>query len=205
MSRYKAVCRLCRREGSKLFLKGSHCDTDKCAMEKREAPPGMLPKRGRRRRVSGYGIHMREKQKAKRIYGISERQFRKYFRISAHKKGITGELLLQFLERRLDNVVYRLGFSTSRKSARQLVSHGHLLVNSRKTNIPSYLLKPGDKITVQEKSKKLVSERLKAEPSILSWLLLDPSNLEGSIKNLPKREEIPLDIREELIIELYSK
>lgn len=199
-----AMCRLCRREGKKLFLKGTRCDTDKCAVDKRETPPGMPPKR-RRKRASVYAIHLREKQKAKQIYGISETQFRRYFELAAHKKGVTGEVLLQLLESRLDNVVYKLGLAMSRRSARQLVTHGHFLVNSRKTNIPSYLLKPGDKITIRDKSKKVVENSLKLDRPVPSWLSLDRSTFEGIAKYLPKRDEIQLDIREELIVELYSK
>ncbi len=205
MARYKGPsCRLCRREGKKLFLKGTRCNTEKCAMERRETPPGESPKRGMKR-ASGYKIHLREKQRAKRIYGIMEHQFRRYYELAARKKGITGEILLQLLERRLDNIVYRLGFASSRRSARQLVSHRHFLVNGQKTNIPSYLLKPGDQIRLKEKSRKIVEEVFKPDKEIPTWLSLDRSNFKGEMINLPKRDEIPLDIREELIIELYSK
>jgi small subunit ribosomal protein S4 len=179
------------------------CDTNKCALDERESPPGKLPRRAKR--PSGYAIHLREKQKVKRIYGVLEKQFRNYFESASRKKGVTGEALLQLLESRLDNVVYRLGFASSRKESRQFVSHGHFLVNARKTNISSYLLRPGDKITVQDKSKEAITNKLKAERPIPGWLLLDRSTLEGSVKCLPKREEIPLDVREELIVELYSK
>jgi small subunit ribosomal protein S4 len=153
--------------------------------------------------MSGYGIHLREKQGAKRIYRILEHQFRRYYELAARKKGTTGEILLQLLERRLDNVVYRLGFASSRAGARQLTSHGHLLVNGRKTDIPSYLLRPGDQITLREKSKKIVEEAIKREQEVPRWLSLDRPNFKAEVLSLPKRDEIPLDIREELIIELY--
>ncbi len=207
MARYRGpVCRLCRRERKKLFLKGIRCNTEKCVMEHREAPPGEVSRR-RRRRASGYAIHLREKQGAKRIYGLLEHQFRRYYELAVHKKGITGEILLQLLERRLDNVVYRSGFASSRAIARQLVSHGHFFVNNRKTNISSYLVKPGDKIALKEKSQKLsvITETLKREQKIPGWLSLDRSNFEVEMLNLPGREDIPMDIRVELIIELYSK
>lgn len=204
MGRYTGpACRLCRRERKKLNLKGTRCDTDKCAMERKDNPPGKIMRMNRR--PSGYAIHLREKQKAKRMYGISEHQFRKYFELAARRKGVTGELLLQFLERRLDSVVYRLGFAASRREARQLIAHGHLIVNSRKTDVPSYLLKAGDKMTVREKSKKMIGQRLEAERSVPDWLLLDRKSIEGNVKYLPKRDEIPIEVREELIVELYSK
>lgn len=207
MGRYReAVCRLCKREGKKLFLKGARCDTDKCPMERegRSGPPGELPKRGVKR-ASGYRIHLREKQKSKRVYGISEHQFRRYYELAVRKKGITGEILLQTLERRLDNVVYRLGFASSRRAARQLVSHGHFFVNGRKTDIPSYLLKPGDKISLKKRSQKTVEAALEKGREIPGWLSFDHSNFVSEVLDLPKRADIPLDIREELIVELYSK
>ncbi|MCK4352910.1 30S ribosomal protein S4 [candidate division WOR-3 bacterium] len=199
------TCKLCRREGKKLFLKGARCNTDKCTFEKRQAPPG--PPKRFRRRPSGYAIHLREKQKAKRIYGIMERQFRHYFEIAARRKKGTGEILLQLLERRLDNIIYKLGLVSSRKTARQLVNHGHFLVNDRKVHIPSYLVKPGDSITLREKSKKLliITESIKTDTEIPAWLSFDKTTLTAEVKDLPKREDMPADIQEDLIVELYSK
>ncbi len=208
MARYRGpVCRLCRREGKKLFLKGIRCNTDKCVMEHEGvAPPGEL-KRRRGRRPSGYAIHLREKQRAKRIYGILEHQFRKYYEVAARKKGVTGEILLQLLERRLDNIIYRSGFARSRADARQFVSHGHFLVNNCKTNVASYLIKSGDIVSLKEKSQKLsvMTEILKKEQQSTGWLSVDRSNFKIEVISLPRREDIPLDIREDLIIELYSK
>ncbi len=208
MGRYTgSVCRLCRREGVKLFLKGSKCMTDKCPLEKRNYPPGQ---HGRRRvKLSEYGIRLREKQKLRRIYGVSESQFRKYFEIASRQKGLTGENLIKLLERRLDNVVYRMGFATSRRDARQLVAHGHIMVNGRKVDIPSYLVKPGDVIEVKEKSKNL--ERIKnavemAEfRGVPSWMEVDYENLKGVFKAVPERSEIQIPVNETLIVEFYSK
>lgn len=208
MARYTdASCRLCRREGEKLFLKGERCYTNKCSISRRVYAPGQHGQQ--RKKLSEYGLQLREKQKARRFYGVLESQFRKYFDIAVSKKGITGENLLQILESRLDNVVYRLGLSTSRPEARQLVKHSHFTVNGRKVNIPSYLVKPGDVIAVKDKSKS--SPKIKAITEIVGgktipkWLEYDPDNLTGKVISLPSREDIDLPIREHLIVELYSK
>lgn len=212
MSRYTGpVCRLCRREGTKLFLKGQRCYSDKCEIEKRNFAPGEHGRDVRRRRskVTGYGLQLREKQKLKRIYGLVEGQFRKYFEKAARKKGVTGELLLQFLERRLDNTVYRLGFATSRNQARQFVRHGHIQVNGRKVNIPSFLVSKGDEISVRPKSRKnpfiLGALEAVAGRPIPGWLNLDSQNFTGQALELPTRENIPVEVEESLIVELYSK
>ncbi|MCD6595286.1 30S ribosomal protein S4 [bacterium] len=212
MARYiGAVCRLCRREGEKLFLKGDKCYTDKCPFAKRPTLPGQRGKFGQpsRVRVKDYGIRLREKQKLRTIYGVMEHQFRKYFNIARRMPGRAGENLLQLLERRLDNIVYRLGFAPSRKSARQLVRHGHFLVNGRKTDIPSYILHQGDVVQVMEKSKKLeiIHEMLKKRGRIieLSWLQLDKAHLEGRLLSMPTREEIPITINENFVVEFYSR
>ena len=201
------VCRLCRREGMKLFLKGDRCYKDKCAIERRGYAPGQ---HGRRRsKVTGYGIQLREKQKVKRIYGVLERQFRNYFKKAARRKGITGETLLSFLERRLDNVVYRIGLASSRPQARQFVNAGHVLVNGRRVDIPSFLVKKGDEIAVREKSRKNEFIRQSIETAkgrgVPDWLELDAEAFKGRVTALPKREEIALPITEQLIVELYSK
>jgi len=201
------VCRLCRREGMKLFLKGDRCFKDKCAIERRPYAPGM---HGRRRsKVLGYGLQLREKQKVKRIYGILEKQFRLYFRSAERSKGITGESLLRQLELRLDNVVYSLGFASSRPQARQLVRHGHIEVNGRKLNIPSYQVRKGDAIQVREKSRKNDQIRLSIETAsgrgIPNWLDLNAEAFSGAVRELPTREDIRLPIQEQLIVELYSK
>jgi len=201
------VCRLCRREGMKLFLKGDRCFKDKCAIERRNYAPGQ---HGRRRsKVLGYGLQLREKQKVKRIYGILERQFRLYFHEAERRTGITGEHLLRQLEQRLDNVVYSLGFSASRPQGRQLVRHGHIEVNGKKVNIPSYQVRKGDVIQVREKSRKNDQLRQAVETAsgrgIPSWLELNPEEFRGRVLDLPKREEIRLPIQEQLIVELYSK
>lgn len=208
MARYKdASCRLCRREGEKLFLKGERCYTNKCAVSRRAYAPGQHGQS--RKKLSEYGIQLREKQKARRFYGILESQFRKYFDMAAKRKGVTGENLLQILESRLDNVVYRLGLATSRPEARQLVRHGHFTVNGQKVNIPSYLLHVGDVVAVREKSKN--SPKLKAINEIAGgkvipqWLEFDAENLAGKVVSLPSREDIDLPIKEHLIVELYSK
>ncbi len=208
MARYtKSVCRLCRRENLKLFLKGERCYTEKCAIERRNYPPGQHGQN--RRKFSDYGSQLREKQKVKRLYGILENQFRNTFKEADRRKGITGEILLFLLERRLDNAVYRLGFANSRNEARQLVKHSHFLVNQTKVNIPSYLVKPGDIIQLREKSKKVVRilESLEgvARRGVPQWLELDKEQLKGSIKALPTREDITIPIQEKLIVELYSK
>ena len=209
MARYiGAVCRLCRREGMKLFLKGERCYTEKCAIEKRNLPPGQHGKL-RKAKLVGYGLQLREKQKVKRIYGVLENQFRRYFEMADRTRGITGETLLQLLERRLDNVIYRLGLSTSRPQARQLVRHGHFLVNSRKVDVPSYSVKAGDVITVRGGSAQNATiqhamEEVKGR-GIPDWLQFDAGNLTGRIQSLPTREQINLPVQEQLIVELYSK
>jgi len=201
------VCRLCRREGMKLFLKGDRCFKDKCAIERRNYAPGQ---HGRRRsKVLGYGLQLREKQKVKRIYGLLEKQFRLYFKRADQKVGITGENLLRQLELRLDNVVYSLGFAASRPQARQLVRHGHIEVNSKKLNIPSYQVRKGDVIQVREKSRKNDQIRQAVETAsgrgIPSWLALNAEEFRGSVNDQPKRDDIRLPIQEQLIVELYSK
>lgn len=208
MARYSdPVCRLCRREGMKLFLKGDRCFKDKCAIERRNYAPGQ---HGRRRsKVLGYGLQLREKQKVKRIYGVLERQFRLYFKEAARRQGITGDNLLRQLESRLDNVVYSLGFASSRAQARQLVRHGHIEVNEKKLNIPSYQVRKGDLIQVREKSRKNDQVRQAVETAsgrgIPSWLQLEPEQFRGRVVEIPKRDEIRLPIQEQLIVELYSK
>jgi small subunit ribosomal protein S4 len=209
LARYTgAVCRLCRREGMKLFLKGAKCFSEKCPIEKRNFAPGQHGK-DRKAKIVGYGLQLREKQKTKRIYFSLEKQFRNYFERAARKPGVTGELLLQQLERRLDNVVYRLGLATSRRQARQLVRHGHIEVNGRKVNIPSYQVAPGEELGLRERSRKLsVMEGLREQTSHLSvapWLEVDRANFKGRVLALPKREDINLPINEQLIVELYSK
>ena len=209
MARYKdAVCRLCRREGMKLFLKGPKCFTDKCPVEKRNFAPGQHGK-DRKAKVVGYGLQLREKQKAKRIYFTQEGQFRNYFEKAARSRGVTGELLLQQLERRLDSVIFRMGFGISRRQSRQLVRHGHVAVNGRKVNIPSYQVSVGEEITIREGSRKLaVLEQAKefaAHGSAPTWLEIDRENLKGRVLALPKREDIQLPVNEQLIVELYSK
>ncbi len=208
MARYtKSACRLCRRENLKLFLKGERCYTEKCAIERRNYAPGQHGQD--RRKFSDYGAQLREKQKVKRLYGLLENQFRNTFKEADRQKGITGEVLLFLLERRLDNIVYRLGFANSRNEARQLVRHNHFSVNQSKVNIPSYLVKPGDVIEVREKSKKVVriQEALEgvARRGVPQWLELDKDQMKGSVKSMPTREEITIPIQEKLIVELYSK
>ncbi len=208
MARYTdPVCRLCRREGLKLFLKGDRCFKDKCAIERRAYAPGQ---HGRRRsKVLGYGLQLREKQKVKRIYGLLEKQFRLYFKRADQARGITGENLLRQLELRLDNVVYALGFASSRAQARQLVRHGHIEVNGRKLNIPSYQARKSDAVQVREKSRKNDQIRLAIETAsgrgLPSWLELQPEQFRGVVRDLPKREDVRLPIQEQLIVELYSK
>ncbi len=209
MARYVGpVCRLCRREGMKLFLKGERCYTEKCAIEKRNTPPGQHGK-ARKQKIAGYGLQLREKQKVKRIYGVLENQFRRYFETADRTRGITGETLLQLLERRLDNVCYRLGFSTSRAQARQLVRHGHLLVNGRKVDIPSFSVRAGDVVAVRVASQKnpaitYALERVKGQ-GVPEWLQLDATAAAGRVMSLPTREQISLPVQEQLIVELYSK
>jgi small subunit ribosomal protein S4 len=194
----------------KLFLKGQRCYSEKCAIEQRNFVPGEQGRRGRfRRRIMGYGMQLREKQKVKRIYGVLERQFRNYFEKAARQKGITGELLMQLLERRVDNVVYRLGFASSRRQARQFVRHGHVLMDGRKVNIPSCLVSKGGEISIRKKSQEneLIRSNIEdmAGRSIPSWLNLDGENFKGQILELPRHEDVSMPIEESLIVELYSK
>ena len=209
MARYKgSVCRLCRRERMKLFLKGDRCFKEKCAIERRGYPPGQHGQRRARRKL-GYPVQLREKQKVKRIYGVLERQFRGYFKEAERRKGITGENLLVMLERRLDNVVYNLGFASSRAQARQLVRHGHLRVDGRKTTIASYQVRQGQEISVREKSRKNEFIRASVESArgrgIPNWLDLDAESFTGKVLALPTREDIKLPVEEQLIVELYSR
>jgi small subunit ribosomal protein S4 len=209
LARYTdAVCRLCRREGIKLFLKGSKCFSDKCPIEKRNFAPGQHGK-DRKAKVVGYGLQLREKQKTKRIYFTQEGQFRNYFEKAARTKGVTGEMLLQQLERRLDNVVYRMGLAMSRRQARQLVRHGHVHVDARKVNIPSYEVSVGEEITIRESSRKMpILEQAKdfaSHQNAPTWLEIDRDNYKGRVLALPKREDIQLPVNEQLIVELYSK
>ena len=208
MARYTgSVCRLCRRENLKLFLKGDRCYSDKCAFERRSYPPGQHGKG--RSKYSDYGIQLREKQKVKRIYGVLEKQFRLYFQKAERMKGITGDNLLLLLERRMDNMVFRLGFASSRSEARQLIRHGHFLVNGKRVNIPSYLISQGETIEVREKSKKIprVVESLEAvaRRGVPHWLELDDKKMAGKVALLPSREDLIMPIKEQLIVELYSK
>jgi len=208
MARYTgSSCKLCRREKQKLFLKGTKCLSEKCPLEKKNYAPGQHGL-SRRQKFSEYGVQLREKQKVKRIYGLLETQFHNYFEKANKQKGVTGENLIKLLERRLDNVVYRLGLAPSRKSARQLVKHRHLLVNNKIVDIPSFLLAAGDVITVREKSKKLdiIHNSLrKTKDSIYSWLSVDKASLSGTFMQIPDRQEVPLNANEQLIVELYSK
>lgn len=202
-----SVCRMCRREGMKLFLKGERCFTDKCAIERRNYPPGQHGQG--RKKFSEYSIQLREKQKVKRIYGVLEKQFRRYFHIAEKKRGVTGENLLITLERRLDNMIYRMSFANSRAEARQLVRHGHFQVNGRKVSIPSFLTSPGDVITVRDRSKKVVrimeALELSQRRGVPEWLELDRDGFVGKVKALPERAELTMPINETLIVELYSK
>jgi small subunit ribosomal protein S4 len=209
LARYTGpVCRLCRREGMKLFLKGAKCFTDKCPIEKRNFAPGQHGK-DRKAKIVGYGLQLREKQKAKRIYFTLEKQFRNYFENAARATGVTGERLLQQLECRLDNVVYRLGYATSRRQARQLVRHGHVQVNGRKVNIPSFQVSVGEEIAVREKSRKLIqvegAKDFASHQPAPAWLTVDRDAYTGRVAALPKREDINLPLNEQLIVELYSK
>jgi small subunit ribosomal protein S4 len=209
MARYiGAVCRLCRREDMKLFLKGERCYTDKCGYERRSYPPGQHGQ-SRRKKRSDYGEQLREKQKVKRIYGIAERQFRGYYHKALRTKGVSGHMLIQLLERRLDNTVYRMGFASDHAEARQLVRHGHFTINGKKVNIPSYLVRPKDVIAVRESSQKMarINEALAAvdRRGVPQWIALDKDAFKGTITQLPTREDVTLPIREQLIIELYSK
>jgi len=208
MARYTgAVCRLCRREGTKLFLKGDRCFTEKCGVERRAYPPGQHGQG--RGRTSDYGLQLREKQKVKRMYGVAESQFRGTMDDASHMRGRAGENLLVLLERRLDNVVFRLGFATSRAEARQLVRHGHFLVNGRKTNVPSFRVKPGTRVTLGVASRQIarITEALEAleRRSLPGWLELDKEAFTGTVKAMPTREDITMPIQEQLIVELYSR
>ena len=212
MARYTGpVCRLCRREGEKLFLKGSRCMTPKCSFERRSYPPGQhgREKQFRRGRASDYLLQLREKQKARRIYGLMERQFSQYFKRAARRSGLTGTNLLVILESRLDNVVYRLGMASSRSQARQLVGHGHIVLNGRKTDIPSALLTPGDVISIRpESSRKTYFKTLRQElddRQVPRWLSLDAADLSAKVLNLPVRDDIDVTLNEQLIVEYYSR
>ena len=208
MARYTgSVCRLCRREGAKLFLKGTRCYTKKCSFERRPTPPGQHGVR--RRKMGEFGIQLREKQKVRRVYGVLERQFRNYYRDAESHAGVTGEALLQSLETRLDNVVFRLGFASSRAQARQLVAHGHFAVNGTATNVPSYSMKPGDRVEVREGRRgreafKTVKETLRSHQAP-EWLSLDAAKLAGSVASIPRRDQMPLDLSEQLVVEFYSR
>jgi len=206
MARYKdEQCRICRREGQKLFLKGSRCYSDKCSVSRRNYAPGQHGQK--KAKLSEYGTQLREKQKTKAFYGVQERQFRKYFEMASTKKGITGEILLQILESRLDNVVYRLGFGSSRRQARMLVTHGHFEVNGKKVDIASYLVKPGDVIAVRDirKDNPVIKENMEQKRNIPEWLEFDGKNLSGKVVRLATREDIDIEVAEHLIVELYSK
>ena len=208
MARYtEAVCRLCRREGAKLFLKGTRCYTKKCAFERRPTPPGQHGVR--RRKMGDFGIQLREKQKVRRVYGVLERQFRNYYRVAESHTGVTGEALLQSLETRLDNVVFRLGFASSRAQARQLVNHGHFAVNGVPTNVASYALKPGDRVEVRESRRgreafKVIKETIRSHQAP-DWLSLDAAKLSGTVASVPRRDQMPLDLSEQLVVEYYSR
>lgn len=209
MARYTgSSCRVCRRKGTKLFLKGTRCYTDKCAFSRRSYSPGQHGK-GRRFKISNYGLQLREKQKVKNVYGILEKQFRRYFTIADRSKGVTGEKLLELLERRLDNVVFRLCFAVSRAQARQMVRHGHVLVNDRKVNIPSYSIRTGDIIRIKQKDNivKNVKEAVESvkDRGVPEWLEQDTEGLKANVSRLPERGDIGMDIQEHLIVELYSK
>ena len=209
MSRYRdSVCRLCRRENLKMFLKGDRCYSDKCAFDRRSYPPGQHGQR-RGRKISDYGIQLREKQKVKRMYALSEKQFHLFFARADNQKGITGTNLLVILERRLDNVVYRLGFVNSRAQGRHFVRHNHFFVNGKKVNIPSYLIRVGDVIEIREKSRNIQAIRNSLEAvvrrGVPQWLDLEKENLKGIIKSFPVREDLTMPIQEQLIVELYSK
>lgn len=209
MARYiDASCKLCRRERQKLFLKGTKCFTEKCPIERRNFPPGQHGQR-RRSKISEYGVQLREKQKVRRTYGLLEKQFRNYFERALKQTGRTGETLVKMLERRFDNVVYRLGFAPSRKAARQLIMHRHFLVNNRIVDIPSYLMQPGDVIQVSERSRKLdlihSSMKRMKDTAMSTWLSLDKAGMTGTFLQIPERADVPLNANEQLIVELYSK
>jgi len=208
VARYRdALCRLCRRESEKLFLKGDRCLTDKCAVERRKYAPGQHGQR--RKKLSDYALQLREKQKAKETYGVLEKQFRKYYHIADKKKGVTGSNLIQLLERRLDNIVYRLGLASNRRQARQIVLHGHVTVNDRRVNIPSCMIRIGDIIGLKDASKKLVviEENISKieHRGLPSWVEMDAGNLKGKVLHYPSRDEVDIPVQEQLIVELYSK
>jgi small subunit ribosomal protein S4 len=212
MAKYSGpICKLCRREGEKLFLKGQRCFTPKCAFERRGYPPGEHGRDAqfRRRRVSDYSRQLREKQKTRRIYGVSERQFRRYYRTALQQRGMTGENLLKMLERRLDNVIYRLGYAESRAQARMLVTHGHFNVNDRRTDVPSMLMRPGDEVEVREGSRKRTFFKGLADiaenKTIPSWLDRDVKDLSGKVISVPERHEVDANLNEQLIVEYYSR
>ncbi len=209
MGRYTgAVCRLCRRQGEKLFLKGTRCQTEKCAASKRAYPPGQHGK-GRRQKLSNYGVQLKEKQKVKRIYGVMEKQFRKYFKIASKTKGVTGKMLLQLLERRLDNVIFRMGLGISRSQARQIVRHNLIAVNSRRVNIPSYLVNKDDLVEVRakDKAKAKIKDNLELskDRTVPSWLEFSAVDMKAKVSRLPEKGDIQQPIQEQLIVELYSK
>ncbi|MCX5698120.1 MAG: 30S ribosomal protein S4 [Candidatus Omnitrophica bacterium] len=209
MGRYiGAVCRLCRRQGEKLFLKGTRCQTEKCAAAKRAYPPGQHGQ-GRRQKLSNYGVQLKEKQKVKRIYGVLERQFRKYFKVASKTKGVTGKVLLQLLERRLDNVVFRMGLGISRSQARQIVRHNFIVVNSRRVNIPSYLVDKDDLVEIKAKDKAKVKIKdnleLSKDRTVPSWLEFSAAQMKAKVLRLPEKTDIQQPIQEQLIVELYSK
>lgn len=208
MARYTgAVCRLCRRQGEKLFLKGPRCNSPKCAVAKRASPPGEHGQR--KQKISNYGLQLREKQKLKRMYGVMEKQFRRYFEIAAKSKGVTGRLLLQLLERRMDNVIFRLGLAVSHAQARQVVRHNFVYVNSKRVNIPSYLIDKDDIIELKTKDKSLPKFKenleLSRDRSVPAWLEFDLAQLKAKVLRLPEKEDIPRTIQEQLVVELYSK
>jgi len=211
MSRYTGpVCKLCRREGQKLFLKGPKCYTEKCPVERRSYPPGQHgPAHARRRKQSDYAVQLREKQKVKRIYGLHEKQFRNVFEDAAQQQGVTGENLLRLLESRLDNIIFRMGFATSRNQARQIVRHRHVEVNGRIVDVPSYLVRTGDEVALRPGHKELVmvegSLQARTRPGVPEWLALDEKARVGRMVRVPERQDIPLAVQEQLIVELYSK
>lgn len=208
MARYiGALCRICRREGEKLFLKGDRCYTEKCAIERRKYPPGQHGQGFKK--LSDYGIQLREKQKVRKMFGLLERQFRKYFHEAERKKGITGEVLLQLIESRLDSMVFRMGFAPNRRRARQLIKHGHVIVNAREVNLPSFAIKAGDLVEIREASRGMpeIAESLsKSEHrGIPGWVEIDSANYKGKVSHIPSRDEMQLPVQEQLIVELYSK
>ncbi|MCE5194608.1 MAG: 30S ribosomal protein S4 [Nitrospiraceae bacterium] len=208
MARYTgSLCRVCRRQGEKLFLKGERCSTEKCAVERRKYAPGQHGQR--RSKISDYGLQLKEKQKAKKNYGVLEKQFRRYFHEAERQRGTTGEVLLQLLERRLDNVIFRMGFAVNRREARQYISHGHFSVNGKRTNIPSYLVKIGDSVEVKEASREIksISENISKleHKGLPAWIQIDAKNYKGKILHIPSRDEMQLPIEEQLIVEFYSK